>query len=282
MAYNYKLIAFGLALLTAAGCTSESFLLRKTRKQKLINNIQVALLESVEAEKSAVLATTDEESVNLSTEAQQSTARINALRTELEGIIFADERPNEIEKMKAFDAAWAQFEDVDKRLLALAVANTNLKAARLSAREGLAFLNRFVDTLAEMQRASEKPETIRALSSTSVAALRVQTLLALHIPSSEDAEMTRLEEQIQMLHDEVDRNLSSVRASSPAEQIATVSQLWVEYQRILADVLRLSRENSNVISFDVSIHEKRLVTKKCLAALSELLAEVESGPRPTR
>ncbi len=279
---NRKSIALGLALLSVAGCSSESFLLRKVRKQKLVNNIQVALLESVEAEKSAVLATTDEESLKLAVEAQESTARIDALRAELEGLIVADERPGEIEKLKAFDAAWAEFEDVDKRLLELAVANTNLKAARLSAREGLAILNRFVDTLAEIQRATGEADTIRILSGTSVAALRVQTLLALHIPAAEDAEMKRLEQQIAALGEQVDGNLSRVRTGSPAELIAVASQSWGEYQRILVDILRLSRENSNVISFDVSIHEKRLVTKKCLGALGALLAEVESGPKPTR
>ena len=63
---------------------------------------------------------------------------------------------------------------VDERLLALAVANTNLKAARLSAREGIAALDRFVDALGEMQRASTDPETIRALGAASIAALREQ------------------------------------------------------------------------------------------------------------
>jgi hypothetical protein len=136
--------------------------------------------------------------------------------------------------------------------------------------------------LADIQRATDEPETMRALSSSSVAALRVQTLLALHIPSSEDAEMTTLERQMQTLRDQVDRNLSAVHARAPAEAMATALQSWTEYQRLLTDVLRLSRENSNVISFEVSIHEKRLVTKKCLAALAELQAAVESGPNPTR
>ena len=43
---------------------------------------------------------------------------------------------------------------------------------------------------------------------------------------------------------------------------------------MVADVLRLSRENTNVISFDVSVHEKRHATKICLSALSALIEAV--------
>jgi hypothetical protein len=82
----------------------------------------------------------------------------------------------------------------------------------------------------------------------------------------------------------VDRNLASARESGAPlpQQLATASQAWSEYRRIAADVLRLSRENTNVISFDVSVHEKRQATKECLSALSALLAAVESGSPATR
>jgi hypothetical protein len=70
--------------------------------------------------------------------------------------------------------------------------------------------------------------------------------------------------------------------AEPPEALARASRAWVEYQRISAEVLRLSRENTNVISFDVSIHEKRRATEACLAALDALAAAVESGPAAVR
>jgi hypothetical protein len=86
------------------------------------------------------------------------------------------------------------------------------------------------------------------------------------------------------LSTEVDRSLASTweNGQLSPEQLATATQAWGEYQRLAADVLRLSRENTNVISFDVSIHEKRHQTKECLAALTALLAAVRSGPHATR
>ena len=273
-----------LVLVVAAGCSAEPSLVRQMRKERVINAIRQSLLESVEAEKSAVLATTDEESQALALEAQRSAAEINRLRGELRPLLLADKRREEIEKLDAFDAAWAEVESVDQRLLALAVGNPNLKAARLSAREGAAALERFVDTLTEMQRTATEAETIRTLSRASVAALRGQSLLLVHIPTADEAEMARLEQRMRELSDEVDRSLASARETgqSSPEQLAAASAAWSDYRRIASDVLRLSRENTNVISFDVSVHEKRHVTKECLSALSALLAAVESGPQATR
>ena len=281
---TWKRIAVWMVFAVAVGCGGEPALVRQVREEQLINAIRHALLESVEAEKSAVLATTDEESQSLALETQRFATDINRMRGELRPLIVADGRPEEIEKLDAFDSAWAELESVDKRLLALAVANSNLKAVRLSAHEGAAALDRLVDTLTEMQRTTSDPETIRTLSRASVAALRVQSLVMVHIPAADDAEMTRLEQQMHGLSDEVDHSLAGARESSQLspDQLATASQAWSDYRRVIADVLRLSRENTNVISFDVSVHEKRHTTRDCLSALSALLNAVETRSQATR
>ena len=277
-------IALGVIVVAAASCSSEPAMTHQMRKVRLITALREALLESVEAEKSAVLATTDEESKSMAQEAQQSAATINQLRDELRSLVVADGRHVEIEKLDAFDAAWAEVERVDQRLLALAVANTNLKATRLSGSAGATDLDHFVDTLVEMQRSATAPETMRALSAAAIAALRIQSLALVHIPSADDAEMTRLEERMRALGEEVDRDLAAVREGGqvPPDQLAAATQAWSDYQGVLKDVLRLSRENTNVISFDVSVHEKRQVTKACLSALSALLEAVDVGPKGVR
>ncbi|HVN85741.1 MAG TPA: hypothetical protein VMW17_12940 [Candidatus Binatia bacterium] len=253
-------------------------------KDELINAIREKLLESAEAEKSAVLATTDDESQAAALEAKKYEAEVNADRGELGRLVAADGRREEIEKFDAFDAAWAELERIDERLLALAVANTNLKAARLVSRDGAAALDRFVNALTEMQHAVAEPDTIRTLSQASVAALRSQSLLFVHIPSADDAEMTRLEQQMANLNAEVEHCLRTVRESGRPglERLESASQAWGDYQRLSAEIIRLSRQNSNVISFDVSVHEKRKATKDCLSALAALSAAVGGGPHPSR
>jgi hypothetical protein len=270
-----------LSLLMGCG---EPALVRQSRKARLVNDIRHALLESVEAEKSAVLATTDEESHSFADETKRSAAEVNRLRGELDALIRADGRAEEVEALAGFDAAWAALESVDQRLLALAVANSNLKAARLAAREGAATIDLLVDALAEAERDAADAETVRVLSRASVAALRVQALSMVHIPSPDDAEMTRLEKQMQALSDEVDRSLASAAETGrlPPEKLEAATRAWSDYRPILARVIKLSRENTNVISFGVSVHEKRLATRECLAKLSVLLNAVEPSSRATR
>ena len=280
----FRPIVLGLIVAVVASCSSEPAMVHQMRKVRLITAVREALLESVEAEKSAVLATTDEESASMAHEAGQSAATINQLRRELRALVVADGRRVEIEKLDAFDAAWAEFERVDQRLLALAMANTNLKAARLAASQGAADLDRFVDTLTEMARSATASATIRTLSGAVTAALRIQPLALVHIPAADDAEMTRLEERMRALGDEVDRGLAVLREDGQVspDQLAAATQAWGDYQRVLKDVLRLSRENTNVVSSDVSVHEKRQVTKECLTALAALLEAVDIGPKAVR
>ncbi|MBI3782422.1 MAG: carbohydrate porin [Deltaproteobacteria bacterium] len=281
---NRRRIVLGVLIVALASCSREPAMVAQLRKERLITLLQQRLLESAEAEKSAVLATTDDESQALVREAQASAAAINELRGELRVLIVADKRHDEVEKLDAFDSAWAESEEVDKRLLALAVENTNLKASRLSAREGAAAVERFVDALDELQRAASDPETIRALAHASLAALREQTLLLVHIPTAEPSEMTRLEQEMSAARAESERSLASARKSGQLapENLAKAATAWEEYRRVAGEVVRLSRQNTNVLSFDLSVHEKRKATKECLSALARLLAAVQSTSPATR
>jgi hypothetical protein len=274
-----------LAVLVFAACGEPPALLHHAEKVAIVNELRSRLLESVEAEKSAVLATTDEESQAFALESRHFAAEIDRLRARLHDLVAADARKDEIDELAAFDATWSELEGVDARLLELAVANTNLKAARLSAKEGSAALDRFVDAVEAMERASSDPVRLRALASASRSGLRIQSLLLAHIPSADPGEMTALEARMQALGESVDRVLADAREKepkAPSSEADDASRAWVDYRRILAEVVRLSRQNTNVISFDVSVHEKRRATRACLDALDGLLAAVESAPRPTR
>jgi methyl-accepting chemotaxis protein len=284
VAMKHRWIGLCLALALAVGCSSEPALVRQIHKEQLISTIRQKLLESVEAEKIAVLARTDEESQAAALDARNEAAAVNTVRSELRQLVVADGRRGEIEKLDAFDTTWTELEHIDERLLALAVANTNLKATRLLSREGAATLDRFVDGLTALQRSVTDPELIRTLAQAAVAAQRSQALLFVHIPAADDTEMTHLEERMHDLSTEVERCLSSARENGQVgpEALASTAQAWSEYQRLAADVVRLSRQNTNVLSFDVSIHEKRQATKDCLSALSALSAAVNAGPDATR
>src|SRR5262252_749786 len=95
------------------GCDRQPALLRQIEKVGLVNNIQHELLESVDAEKSAVLATTDEESKEFAAQSKRSSDEIGRLRARLAEVIAADERRDEVEKLAAFDATWTELKAID-------------------------------------------------------------------------------------------------------------------------------------------------------------------------
>lgn len=273
-----------VAIATLLACNPEPAFRRQAEEEGLVDAIRETLLSSVEAEKSAVLATSDEESLQMAQESRRLASRIDALVGDLRTRIEADGRASIAERFAAFVARWDELKAVDQRLLALAVANTNLKAMRLSARDGLAAVDRFLVALDAMERSSTDPDTIRTLGGAAVAALREQSLLLVHIPSADDAEMTRLEKQMDELSASVDESLARLRTGGnvPAGALDTASEAWAGQRRIVVEVIRLSRDNTNVRSFDVSVHEKRTVTRECLDALAALRTTLASSPQANR
>lgn len=277
-------LAATLVATLVAGCSHEPAFRRQADEEGLIDAIRETLLSAVEAEKSAVLATTDEESVAMARESRRLAERIDGLVGDLRTQVEGDGRQPVGERFAAFAARWAELKAVDERLLALAVRNTNLKAMQLSARDGLAAVERFLVAIDGMARSSDDPATIRTLDGAAIAALREQSLLLIHIPSADDAEMTRLEKQMAELAASVDRALATLRGSGavPAGALDTAAEAWTEQRRITAEVVKLSRENTNVVSFDVSVHEKRTITRECLDALAALRTAIASSPQANR
>ena len=278
-----RIIAFVIVASLIASCNKEPAILRQMEKSLLVRDLSQGLLASAEAEKRAVLATSDEESAAFAAESKRSATEVERVRGQLAQPIEADARSSETEALAAFDAAWSQVKAIDARLLALAVQNTNLKATRLAVGEGAAALDRLVVQLAAMEESSTDLSVVRDLSSAARAALRIQSYQLEHIPLAADAEMRQIEQRIEDLAVRVDAVLTEVRAIDPPPgNVAAATKAWADYRRIAGEVTRLSRQNTNVISFDLAVHEKHDATQAALAALAKLETAVASGPHPTR
>jgi len=272
------------ALFSVTIAAAEPPLLTEAKKLALVGDLRHRLLESVEAEKSAVLATTDAESAAFAAESRRAAGELNRQRGELRALVVANGRVAEVEKLASFDEAWAAVEAIDAKLLELAVANTNLAATRMAGGEGAAALDRTVTAIGDMERASSNPGVLRDLSAAAVSALLLQTVLIRHIPSADDAEMTTLERRIDELTERVDRILADIAAEEavPPDLSLRAAEEWTEYRRILAEVLQLSRRNTNVLSFDLAVHGKRDAMRRCLDALDGLERAIGSVPEPSR
>ena len=95
--------------------------------------MQLDLASASEAEKSAVLAITDQDSQTFADLARAASAKVEQERRELEELLATTGgTQGERELLAQFAGSFAEFQRIDSELLALAVQNTNLKAYSLA------------------------------------------------------------------------------------------------------------------------------------------------------
>jgi hypothetical protein len=269
----------------------------KARRLDLVGRMQLALASASEAEKSAILATTDQDSQTLSDQARAATAEVERDRRELEMLLATGGTQRERDLLVQFSEAFRDLQRIEGEVLRLAVKNTNLKAY------GLLF-GPAADTLAEMDAALSRMGAKRAdghdarrvtllAFGARIGVLRIQTLLAPHIAEESDAKMDRLEASMAKEETQVRRDLDGLAALRTLEgdvDLATAASSFVRYGDLKARILALSRENTNVQSAALSLKQKRNAMILCLDALNalkqaildEAIPGVPHGRVPTR
>lgn len=272
-------------LLTLAflACSQPAALVQDARKLELARGLQHQMSLSVEFEKSAVLAFTDEESQAFASKSAAASLKVDVALEELSRLVNPAERP----ALEGFTSAWAAVKALDARILPLAVANTNLKAARVSFEDAANALNVVLARLEGVEAATTDPAELRHLAHASRAALRIQATHMKHNVEQSDAGMGALEAEIAGWEAEVDAELARPRRpATPApvrQSLAEAHDAWETYKSLTREVLRLSRLNTNVYSFVMSVRDKPPVSEAATVALERLVRELStSGTRPTR
>ena len=275
-----------LALLTTVlmlvgGPPGPAFL-TTVRKSQLVAEMRVDLHTAVEAEKSAVLADTDEASQELADEARRSLAAVDTGLKELESLIARAGGAEENDLFRNFLQSWEVFKQIDAELLPLAVQNTNLKAQRLSYGPGADAAERLEAALTSLVDAQDScdqgREVARWAFRAAAAAGRIQALQAPHIDESRDERMDEIEatmdtcnrqlvEALARLDEVADAGLQPVVAAA----MAAADALW----QVNLEIIPLSRQNTNVRSLALSLGRKRVVTAQCEHLLEALQTAVE-------
>jgi hypothetical protein len=195
---------------------------------------------------------------------------------------------HETELLAEFGKRLALYREVDRRVLELAVENTNLKASRLSFGPVAEAADRFRDALGALARTVPEKERCEAegLVATAMLALReVQVLQPPHIAEADDAAMTRLESNMTRLESKARESLHTLAALAPSDPAtsAVATSALDQFEQRSAEVVRLSRRNSNVVSLDLSLRTKPALTRACeetLAGLEDALRN--EGSKATR
>jgi hypothetical protein len=246
--------------------------------------MRAALASASEAEKSAVMATTDQESETFANQARAATATLRQEREQLSGLLDAGGSPRQKDLMAQFAKSFADFERIDRDLLNLAVQNTNLKAYQLAFGPAGEALQAADDSLSHLvtERAdfnSAEDKTIILLADNArISALRIQTLLPPHIAEESDQKMDELEARMAHEDQAIRKNLADLTAiPSLAENkdLASATAHYAKFTDIRSQILKLSRENTNVRSLTISLNQKRRAMFLCQDALSALEQAIE-------
>lgn len=267
--------AIALAVL-AAGCGVNSSLERLTQARSLSADLLVQFTRASDAANKAVMATTDEASIAFAREADAAKLAIQTDSEAIQPILSALQYAEELRLVQEFVSHFAEYRTLDRRILDLAVENTNLKAQSLSfgpAAEAADTLTDSLETVAPLN-APKEMWRVKALAATASAAVRhIQALQAPHIASAEDAEMNRIEARM-TASAAVAR--SAVEALAPLVQPASRPKVMAataaldRFMAANAQIVALSRRNTNVRSLALSLNEKGKLTQACEESLTAL------------
>jgi len=262
-------------------------ILFRARKVELIAQARQALLSSSEAEKSAVLAITDQESQTFADQSRAASALVEQKSRVLASLLETGGTTGEKELLDQFSRAFAKLQRIDDDLLALAVKNTNVKAYALAFGPGAEALKEMDDGLSRMveeSAGSTSPEAKRLMLLASVAdsaALRIQTLLPPHIAEESNQKMDDLEALMAKDDQKIRRGLADLNTLlKPTESpdLKTAVSAYDRLSQIRAQILKLSRENTNVHSLAISLDQKRKAMLACQAALAALEQAIQEEP----
>jgi hypothetical protein len=295
-------MAFGAAMLLVVmlvvlhvqkGQSPAEQLAFKAKRVDLVERMRVALASASEAEKSAVMAITDEDSQKFADQARAATAEVDRGGKELGDLLQVGGTANEKELLAQFSKVFAEFQHIDSDLLVLAVKNTNLKAYSLAfgpSADALQGMDTALGGIVAKSAAAPEARNIVLLAfGAETAALRIQALLAPHIAEESDQKMDELEARMTREDQTVRRDLDELAklpTFSGDTDLETATSDYAKFNEIRTQILALSRENTNVRSLAISLNQKRKVMLLCqdaLAALQqailqEYIAGVNYGP----
>jgi hypothetical protein len=276
MAISTRLAATGLIatlLCGVTGCHWDTAFERLLEARRLSADLLVQFLKASDAGNRAVMADTDEASVAFAREARDSTERAQKDADTLALLLQGLGLSSEARLLDEFRTKFAAYRALDRNILDLAVENTNLKAQRLSftsARDAADALQESLDAV--VREASVKDAWhVKALAATAMASAReIHELEAPHIAEADDGAMTRLEKRMAAAEATARSALGTLEGVIQPASRSRLAAADAAFDRLIgvnAEIVRLSRRNSNVRSLALSLNQKRTLAAACEASL---------------
>jgi hypothetical protein len=267
--------ALGAAFLS--GCNrGPAVLQQQVQARQLAADLHVQFTKAADAANRAVMADTDQTSKAAASEAESAARLVQTDVDKLQPIIDSLGYADEKRQLAEFKTRFAEYQKLDAEILPLAVQNTNLKAQQLSFNAGREAITAFRTALAGASKATatgQKCCVDALVQKAGAALLEIQVIQAQHIAESDDARMTRMEAEMAALDREVRTALADLQKAVPASAAGSLNAASAAHEKfasVNAEIVRLSRQNTNVRSLALSLGRKRTVTAQCDDALREL------------
>jgi hypothetical protein len=244
-------------------------------KKKILSQMRIDLLKSVEMEKNAVMAHTDRESIDFANQSRAASATVDHDLSILRSLVDTISSQDERKLMDEFSTCWTEFGQLDQVILELAVENTNLKAATLSREKGAETIRKFEQALEHLVQVSASTQNesriAEPVSRALIAGLKLYNLHSAHIAEATDEKMDQIEAQMKTEENKVADSFATLSDIVGAESQGAVSQVktaFAEFAEVTAKVIQLSRINSNIKSMELSFGKKRRIAAQCDAVLA--------------
>jgi hypothetical protein len=250
--------------------------------RELTGNLRVQLSKADDASNRAVMADTDEASHAFAVEAEHSSGLLEHDLAQLRAVLRKLEFKRELDALEAFQGHWLKYRKLDREILTLAVENTNIKAQRLSFGPAREAANSFRDALTNVSATVPPQERCRAEAAVDHAVLAVreiQILQAPHIAEADDAAMARLEQEMtasEVHAREALATLAQLAEPNTRPQLTQAVSALDRFKAVSAQIVELSRHNSNVRSLMLALRERPTLAAACddsLQRLQEALAK---------
>jgi hypothetical protein len=273
-----------VVMLGSSDCTAPpaTALERLIESRRLADDLLIQFTKASDASNRAVMADTDEASKAFAREAEQAAAAVDKDASGLAPILRELGYANEMRLLEEFNSRFGEYRELDRNVLELAVENTNLKAQRMSFGPAQEAVDAFRDSLAANAPADPAKDTwrMKALVATAIAAVgEIQVLQAPHIAAADEGEMTRMEQRMATEEASARSSLATLGTmTDPASRpkLAAATAALDRFKDLNAQIVALSRRNTNVRSLALALGHKRAVTAACedrLRALQDALAK---------
>ncbi len=249
----------------------------KSQRLERINAMRLALSAASEEQNCAVLSASEQTSKSYIESASIEIAAFEQNRSELAKLV--PKRNVEVESMLSnrVDETFLEFQSISDKISNLALQSSNRKAYALAFGPALELLHSMDSDLAKVtdsQADSPSPtsfDILKKISNARLSGYRIQVLLMPHIAEPSNGKMDELEKKIADEDQVIQQCLVSLGSTlGESAVIAKVETQYAEFKKIKSEIIRLSRENSDLRSVALALNEKRKAMLACQDALSNL------------